>query len=310
MRDFSEDLAELRSPRRATRASTCRSRKRAQRLAELEERGVGRRPLERSGVGRARSRPSSEARERRRRVGRRARAAASPISRRSSELAREEGDDSVESEIADGITAMQAELDQLELRSLFVGDHDERDAICEIHSGAGGTDAQDWAEMLLRMYTRWAQSRGFEVEVDEVQEGQEAGHHVGHVHREGPVRVRLARGGARCPPLDPHLAVRRERAPADRVRVARLRARDRAGRGARDRPRRPPHRHVPLVGRGRAARQRHRLGGAHHAPADGHRRVVPERAIAAPEPGQGDADPRRAPRRTAARGTAQGDSKR
>jgi peptide chain release factor 2 len=91
------------------------------------------------------------------------------------ELAREEGDESVESEIADGITAMQAELDQLELRSLFVGDHDERDAICEIHSGAGGTDAQDWAEMLLRMYTRWAQARDFEVELDEVQEGQEAG---------------------------------------------------------------------------------------------------------------------------------------
>ncbi len=58
---------------------------------------------------------------------------------------------------------------------MFSGEHDERDAICEIHSGAGGTDAQDWAEMLLRMYTRWAQSRGFGVEIDEVQEGQEAG---------------------------------------------------------------------------------------------------------------------------------------
>jgi peptide chain release factor 2 len=63
----------------------------------------------------------------------------------------------------------------LELRALFSDAHDERDAICEVHSGAGGTDAQDWTEMLLRAYTRWAQSRGFDVEVDEIQEGQEAG---------------------------------------------------------------------------------------------------------------------------------------
>ena len=59
------------------------------------------------------------------------------------ELGREEDDDSVESEIASGITALAADLDRLELRALFTGEHDERDAICEIHSGAGGTDAQD-----------------------------------------------------------------------------------------------------------------------------------------------------------------------
>jgi peptide chain release factor 2 len=91
------------------------------------------------------------------------------------ELAREEGDESVESEIDDGMTSLRADLDTLELRALFSDEHDERDAICEVHSGAGGTDAQDWAEMLLRMYQRWAQSRGFDVELDELQEGQEAG---------------------------------------------------------------------------------------------------------------------------------------
>ena len=58
---------------------------------------------------------------------------------------------------------------------MFTGDHDERDAICEVHSGAGGTDAQDWADMMLRMYTRWAQQEGFEVELDERSEGTEAG---------------------------------------------------------------------------------------------------------------------------------------
>lgn len=91
------------------------------------------------------------------------------------ELAREEGDDSLEGEIDDGAAALRVDLDQLELRALFSGEHDERDAICDIHSGAGGTDAQDWAEMLLRMYTRWAQTQGFDVEIDDIQEGQEAG---------------------------------------------------------------------------------------------------------------------------------------
>jgi peptide chain release factor 2 len=91
------------------------------------------------------------------------------------QLGREEGDDSVEPEIEDGIVGLSADLDRLELRALFTGEHDERDAICEVHSGAGGTDAQDWTEMLLRMYLRWAESRGFAVELDETQEGTEAG---------------------------------------------------------------------------------------------------------------------------------------
>ena len=91
------------------------------------------------------------------------------------QLAREEGDDSLEPEIDVGLRTLVDELDRLELRALFDGDHDERDAICEVHSGAGGTDAQDWAHMLFRMFTRWAERRGFEVEVDEVWPGTEAG---------------------------------------------------------------------------------------------------------------------------------------
>jgi peptide chain release factor 2 len=91
------------------------------------------------------------------------------------ELGREESDDSVEGEIEAGLTDVGAELDRLELRSLFTGELDERDAVCEIHAKDGGTDAQDWAEMMLRMYQRWADSRGFGMEVDEVSAGQEAG---------------------------------------------------------------------------------------------------------------------------------------
>jgi peptide chain release factor 2 len=90
-------------------------------------------------------------------------------------LGREEGDDSVEPEVSAGVESLSADLDKLELRALFTGEHDERDAICEVHSGAGGTDAQDWTEMLLRMYLRWAERRGFDLELDEVQAGTEAG---------------------------------------------------------------------------------------------------------------------------------------
>ena len=91
------------------------------------------------------------------------------------ELAMEEDDQSVEDEIAEAVADLAAEFDKLELRSLFSGEYDERDAVCHIQSGEGGTDAQDWAEMLLRMYVRWAERRGFGVEIDSVQEGTEAG---------------------------------------------------------------------------------------------------------------------------------------
>ena len=91
------------------------------------------------------------------------------------ELGVEEGDDSVEAEIADAVSVLERDLGELELRSLFTGEHDERDAVCEVHAGEGGTDAQDWTEMMLRMYLRWAERRGFDVEIDEVTEGQEAG---------------------------------------------------------------------------------------------------------------------------------------
>ena len=91
------------------------------------------------------------------------------------QLGVEEGDNSVETEVGDALAKLTKALDTLDLRSLFTGEHDERDAVCEVHAGEGGTDAQDWTEMMLRMYLRWAERRGFEVEIDEVTEGQEAG---------------------------------------------------------------------------------------------------------------------------------------
>jgi peptide chain release factor 2 len=91
------------------------------------------------------------------------------------ELAREEGDDSVADEIDSGLAALREQFDELELRALFIGEYDERDAVCEIHSGAGGTDSQDWAEMLLRLYQRWAERAGYKLEMEEASPGQEAG---------------------------------------------------------------------------------------------------------------------------------------
>jgi peptide chain release factor 2 len=91
------------------------------------------------------------------------------------DLAREEGDESQEPEIAATIAKVAARLDQLELRSLFVGEHDELDAIVQINAKDGGVDAQDWSQLLLRMYQRWAESRGLNFELDEVSEGAEAG---------------------------------------------------------------------------------------------------------------------------------------
>jgi peptide chain release factor 2 len=84
-------------------------------------------------------------------------------------------DASLEAELMDTVTALGTRLSALEMLSLFSGEYDEKDAIAEVHAGAGGTDAQDWTEMLLRMYQRWAERRGFSVELDEATEGGEAG---------------------------------------------------------------------------------------------------------------------------------------
>jgi peptide chain release factor 2 len=91
------------------------------------------------------------------------------------EMAREEGDESLEGEIAEALATLDRRFGELELRALFTGEYDEHDAVASVNSGEGGTDAQDWAEMLLRMYRRWAEARGFQFELDEVTAGQEAG---------------------------------------------------------------------------------------------------------------------------------------
>jgi peptide chain release factor 2 len=84
-------------------------------------------------------------------------------------------DGDMAAEIETSIAPLRAELDRLQEDALFSGEYDAGDALVTIHAGTGGTDAQDWAEMLLRMYLRWAQSRGFETELLEASPGEEAG---------------------------------------------------------------------------------------------------------------------------------------
>lgn len=79
------------------------------------------------------------------------------------------------SEGQQGLSQLRRDLDRWELEQLLGGPHDKEGAVLTINAGAGGTDAQDWAQMLLRMYTRWAEARGMRVSVDELSEGEEAG---------------------------------------------------------------------------------------------------------------------------------------
>jgi peptide chain release factor 2 len=84
-------------------------------------------------------------------------------------------DDSIAAELDETRTAVQARLDELEEERLFSGPYDSGDAVVSVHAGTGGTDSQDWAEMLLRMLMRWAERRGFKVELVDQSEGEEAG---------------------------------------------------------------------------------------------------------------------------------------
>ena len=91
------------------------------------------------------------------------------------ELTQAEGDEAMAAEIAAEVEGLATHLDDLELSLALSGRYDRRDAILAIHAGAGGTDSQDWAEMLLRMYLRWAEGRGYQARVLDVTAGEEAG---------------------------------------------------------------------------------------------------------------------------------------
>jgi peptide chain release factor 2 len=91
------------------------------------------------------------------------------------ELLADERDADLESELARALDALERDLAKLEIAALLSGPYDNHDAVATLQAGAGGTESMDWAEMLLRMYARWAEEEGFGLEVDEIHPGEEAG---------------------------------------------------------------------------------------------------------------------------------------
>jgi peptide chain release factor 2 len=91
------------------------------------------------------------------------------------DLAQEEDDHSLAPEIQDSYDAYIKKFEELRIKTLLNGEYDANNAIISIHAGSGGTDAQDWAEMLLRMYTRWSESKKYKVKILDYQDADEGG---------------------------------------------------------------------------------------------------------------------------------------
>jgi len=91
------------------------------------------------------------------------------------DLAEAEGDRDLAAAVASDVADLAGRLDDLELSMALSGEYDRRDAIFAVHAGAGGTDSQDWVEMLLRMYLRWAEKRGYATSILDLAQGEEAG---------------------------------------------------------------------------------------------------------------------------------------
>ncbi len=91
------------------------------------------------------------------------------------QLLEEEPDEEMQAEVAQSLPPIEQQIEKLQFALMLNGEHDARDAIISIHAGSGGVDAQDWAEMLLRMYLRWAEHHHFRTEVYDYSEGEEAG---------------------------------------------------------------------------------------------------------------------------------------
>ena len=118
-------------------------------------------------------------------------------------------DESIAAELEEQRGSIEARLAELEEARLFPGEYDAGDAVVTVNAGAGGTDSQDWAEMLLRMFMRWAERRGMKVELKEVSPGEEAGLKSSTVHRPRRERLRAVLGGEGRASPGPHLALRR-----------------------------------------------------------------------------------------------------
>ena len=219
------------------------------------------------------------------------------------ELAEMDGGEMAD-EIAAALAPLRAELERLQEAALFNGEYDTGDAVVTLQSGTGGTDAQDWAEMMLRMYERWAANRGFKVELLEASPGEEAGLKSATFTVAGENAygiLKAERGKHRLVRLSPFDQAHRRHTAFSTVIVAPLLPDDAA---RRDRRRRPEDRHLPRPGRRRPARQQDRQRRPDHPPAERDRRrsartSAPSRRTSRPRCGSSRPGSPRRPKRSA-----------
>ena len=114
------------------------------------------------------------------------------------EMGNEEEDESLLPELEEEYNALIQSVESAKLQTLLTGEYDASNAILAFHAGAGGTEAQDWAQMLYRMYTRWAERHGFSYKVMDYQEGDEAGLKSATIMIEGENAYGYLRGERRC----------------------------------------------------------------------------------------------------------------
>jgi peptide chain release factor 2 len=128
------------------------------------------------------------------------------------DLASAEGDESIQAEIGEDTARLKREVDHLEFETFLSGEYADHGAILAVHAGAGGTESQDWADMLLRMYIRWAEKHRFAIEVLDRSEGEEAGIKSATLEVRGPYaygHLRAERGVHRLVRLSPFDAAHR-----------------------------------------------------------------------------------------------------
>ena len=198
------------------------------------------------------------------------------------ELGEAESDTKTITEAENALKRLKLDVARRELEALLSGEADGFDTFLEVHAGAGGTESQDWANMLMRMYTRWAEQHGLKVEWIEETGGEEAGIKSATVQIKGRNAygwLKTENGVHRLVRISPFEL---EREAAYLVRERQRLSGDRRPHQGRHQGIRRAHRYAARQRRGRPARQQDRVGDPTHAHPDQHRGVLPERPLAAP----------------------------
>jgi peptide chain release factor 2 len=183
------------------------------------------------------------------------------------EMADEEGDEATLEEARDSLKAIKERAARAELEALLSGEADGNDAYLEVNSGAGGTESNDWAGMLLRMYMRWAKAHGYEVEIEAEEQGEQAGIKSATILISGPNAygwLKSESGVHRLVRISPYDAAAKRHTSFASIGVS--------------------HRHLSRIGSGRAAHQQDGLGRSPDAHPDQYGRRLPGRTFPAPEP--------------------------